>query len=164
MAIIEDDFKEVYEFSKNKHSGQFRKSGRPYITHPLGVAQIVKVYGGSEDEIISSLLHDTMEDSDTSWNEIAADFGENVADIVSELTNDDIALKSMGKEEYMNKKLVNLSLPALFCKLADNYWNSVENPKPGQKERIIKNIKFLLRNRMLRGRWRELALAIINNK
>jgi (p)ppGpp synthase/HD superfamily hydrolase len=157
------EYHDVHEYAEDRHRGQFRKgSGKPYIVHPVMVAKIIKAYGGTEEMVKAAQLHDVVEDGGSSWDEIAERFGEDVADIVSELTNDDAEVKRLGKEAYMNRHLLELSDSALMIKLADNLANSLDRPKPGQLERIKVNIKSLLANRKLRGGCRELALEILD--
>jgi guanosine-3',5'-bis(diphosphate) 3'-pyrophosphohydrolase len=77
---------EAYQFAAKKHEGQFRKSGDPYITHLLGVAMILAQMQTSPNTIIAGLLHDTIEDTGTSKEEIATKFGDEVAFLVESLT------------------------------------------------------------------------------
>lgn len=77
---------EAYHFAEEKHKGQFRKSGDPYITHLLGVAAILAELQTSPSTIIAGLLHDTIEDTGTTKEEIAAKFGDEVAFLVESLT------------------------------------------------------------------------------
>lgn len=57
-----EKIKKAYEFAKQLHEGQFRKSGEPYISHPVAVAEIVAGLGLDTDSICAALLHDTLED------------------------------------------------------------------------------------------------------
>lgn len=76
-------------FATDKHAGQVRKfSGIPYVSHPVAVAEIVsKVHGATEDMIVAAILHDTVEDTDATHDEIAMRFGDHVADLVDGLTD-----------------------------------------------------------------------------
>jgi (p)ppGpp synthase/HD superfamily hydrolase len=157
------EYHDVHEYAEEKHSGQFRKaSGKPYITHPVAVAKLIKAYGGSDDLVRAAELHDTIEDTGSTWDDIASRFGEKVADVVTELTNDREAIEELGKENYMSRHILELSDDALFIKLADCLHNSLDRPRPSQLERMKVNIKTLLRNRRLRGNLRELALEILS--
>ena len=62
-------------FANQKHNGQFRDSGEPYIIHPIAVAEILLDYGLDCDTICSALLHDVIEDTDTSLKELEIAFG-----------------------------------------------------------------------------------------
>ena len=72
----------AYEYADEKHKNQLRKSGEPYIIHPLAVAEIVAEIGLDTDAIAAALLHDCLEDTDASFEEISRLFGETVANLV----------------------------------------------------------------------------------
>ena len=76
----------AYEYADEKHKNQLRKSGEPYIIHPLAVAEIVAEIGLDTDAITAALLHDCLEDTDASYEEISRMFGETVADLVEGVT------------------------------------------------------------------------------
>ena len=78
------------QFSALKHQNQKRKDGKtPYVIHPISVAMILSEIGGIDDEEILSaaLLHDTIEDTDTTADEIDREFGSKISSIVEELTD-----------------------------------------------------------------------------
>ena len=133
-------------FASRKHGerGQVRKAtGAPYIVHPEGVAKIVKDFGGDDEQIQAAWLHDTMEDTGTWEEDLREKFGDRVADLVSELTNDDFAIRSIGKEDYMSNKLVNLSDDALLIKLSDFLYNIKDYCPMKTLERMKKNLEAL---------------------
>ena len=149
-----DDFPknthQMYRFAKQKHdaTGAIRKhSGDPYWVHPEGVAKIAAAYGGTDIEIQAAMAHDTLEDTNCSYEELEEMFGDEVASIVREITNDTEEVDRLGKEQYINLELINLSHPALFVKLCDMYYNQMDFPTDAQKQRMIKNINYLLANR-----------------
>ena len=149
-----DDFPknthQMYRFAKQKHdaTGAIRKhSGDPYWVHPEGVAKIAAAYGGTDIEIQAAMAHDTLEDTNCSYDELEEMFGDEVASIVREITNDTEEVDRLGKEQYINLELINLSHPALFVKLCDMYYNQMDFPTDAQKRRMIKNINYLLANR-----------------
>ena len=75
-------------FATQAHSGQKRKyTGDDYIVHPIAVAKLVAEKGGSEDQIIAALLHDTVEDTDVTLRDVLETFGASVAVLVQELTD-----------------------------------------------------------------------------
>ena len=76
-------------FAAQKHSGQTRIGGLPYITHPVAVSEIVKNQGFGEDYIITALFHDLLEDTDATENEIDELGGEKVLEAVKLLTKED---------------------------------------------------------------------------
>lgn len=78
--------KYAYLFADKKHEGQVRKSGDPYISHCIGVAEILAELQAGPETIATGLLHDTIEDTNTSKEEIASLFGSNVAELVESLT------------------------------------------------------------------------------
>jgi (p)ppGpp synthase/HD superfamily hydrolase len=147
---FEDDHKLIYDFASKKHSGQVRKSsGVPYIEHPKSVAMILEAYGAPEYMVEAALTHDTLEDTDTTWDNLVDLFGEDCANLVSELTNDKQEVARLGKENYMSRHMLDLSDDALTVKIADCYHNALDNPKPGQVERMARNLAVVKRNRRL---------------
>ena len=117
------------EFATIKHQGQTRKDNTPYIYHPIRVAQNVINYvknHNCENLVISALLHDTLEDTNTTYEEINSLFGVEVASIVQEVTNDDNLKHKYGKEKYLIMKLNNISNDALIVKLCDRLDNIID--------------------------------------
>lgn len=113
-------------FAAGKHATQRRKNAAatPYINHPLEVAHHLAAVGGVDDEdvLIAALLHDTVEDTETTREEIAATYGERVASLVMECTDD----KSLPKAERKRLQIVNAphrSPGAKLVKLADKTCN-----------------------------------------
>ncbi|CAG0889317.1 unnamed protein product [Cyprideis torosa] len=113
-------------FAAVKHRSQRRKDpeATPYVNHVIGVANILVTEGGVEDvnTILAAILHDTVEDTDTTLEEIAAEFGESVCSIVGEVTDD----KTLSKEERKQKQVQTAptkSLEAKRVKLADKLYN-----------------------------------------
>ena len=124
--------KKAKEFASDAHAGTFRKSVGddgdkvPYIIHPDIVARIVHEVKDSKqiaDLIIAAYLHDTVEDTDITIEDIRGKFGDLVASLVSELTSDEEKIKLVGKEKYLIDKLLNMSSWALVIKLADRLHN-----------------------------------------
>ena len=76
----------AFTYADNAHAGQLRKDGSPYITHPLEVAHLVAELGLDADSIMAALLHDTIEDTDATHEEVAKRFSETVADLVEGVT------------------------------------------------------------------------------
>jgi (p)ppGpp synthase/HD superfamily hydrolase len=120
------------EFASKKHKGQVRKvSNSPYITHPLAVSYIVSSFKRSThlDEILAAcLLHDTLEDTNTTFIELAKEFTPLVASLVYELTSDEAQIKKMGKKNYLTVKMYGMSSYALVIKLADRLHNISDSP------------------------------------
>jgi guanosine-3',5'-bis(diphosphate) 3'-pyrophosphohydrolase len=117
---------EGVRFAAEKHQGQTRKNKEqtPYISHPIGVAVHVMQIGKVRDvhTILAALLHDTVEDTNTSYEEIQKAFGATVAGYVNELTDN----KALPKEERKRLQVVNAShksQAAAQIKLADKLYN-----------------------------------------
>jgi GTP diphosphokinase / guanosine-3',5'-bis(diphosphate) 3'-diphosphatase len=117
---------EAAAFAAKKHTGQKRKGkeGDPYINHPLEVAALLASAGGVDDTdvLTAALLHDTVEDTGTTREEIAERFGPRAADIVMEVTDD----KSLPKQERKRLQIEHaphLSHGAKLVKLADKISN-----------------------------------------
>lgn len=113
-------------FAAERHKTQRRKGGRevPYINHPIDVATLLATVAGVTDpEILAAaLLHDTVEDTDTTLDEISAQFGETVAAIVAEVT-DDCALPSDERKRIQEVEAPFKSHPARLIRIADKTSN-----------------------------------------
>lgn len=115
-------------FAKQRHDGQFRKfNGEPYCNHPQRVARTifdVKIDIHKVDElIVAALLHDIVEDTNTTIEEIEQEFGSIVANIVAELTSDMSGIRRMGKTAYLIDKMLNMTSWSLVVKLSDRLDN-----------------------------------------
>ena len=122
------------EFSALKHQNQKRKDGKtPYVIHPISVAMILSEIGVIEDkEILSAaLLHDTIEDTDTTADEIDKEFGSKVRSIVQEPT-DNMELSYSERKQFQIDHAPNLSMEATLVKIADKISNVTDliNEKP----------------------------------
>jgi len=112
-------------FAAIKHKDQRRKDpeGTPYINHPLGVANILTNAGVTDtDVIVGAILHDTVEDTDTTLDEIEAEFGASVRRIVDQVSDD----KNLAKEERKRLQIVHAphkTPQAKLVKLADKLYN-----------------------------------------
>ena len=117
------------EYAREKHKGQMRKNNTPveYITHPINVANLVKKYANNaeniDDLVSSAYLHDTLEDTNTTYEELICNFGNIISNLVKELTNNDVLKKEMGKTKYLSMKMANMSENALIIKLCDRLDN-----------------------------------------
>ena len=114
------------EFAAHKHRDQRRKDAQasPYINHPIALAAVLRNEGGVSDPVVlcAALLHDTIEDTETTADELGALFGERVRDIVVEVTDD----KSLPKAERKRLQVVHAPLSsreAKLVKLADKICN-----------------------------------------
>lgn len=121
-----EESEEALQFATKAHAGQTRSGGEPYITHPMRVADSIKQYKKSHnlDALINAaLLHDTLEDTDTTHEALQDLFGGLTASLVKELTSDPEQIKKMGKANYLAHKMAAMSSYALVIKLADRLDN-----------------------------------------
>ena len=114
------------QFAAEKHKNQCRKDAEasPYINHPLALASVLATEGGiyDRDVICAALLHDIIEDTDTTADELRSKFGDKVTNIVLELT-DDKNLKISAREEERVRRTPHISPQAKLVKLADKICN-----------------------------------------
>lgn len=94
------------EFAESAHAGQFRKSGEPYIIHPLLVASIVAEIAGDEAMVVAALMHDVVEDTHITIEEIARDYGTDVAHLVEGLTKIDMIRDAELIPSHSDEKLI----------------------------------------------------------
>lgn len=157
-----EDYERARDFARKAHEGQIRKATKePYVNHPITVQKILEAYNAPDWVVEASVLHDTLEDTETSYEKLEKEFGKKIANLIEEVSNTSM-VKILGKEDYMNEKMCDLSKPALGLKLADIIHNTIDKPKIDQKERMRKNVIFLIRNRrnMPREGWvKELLLT-----
>lgn len=124
--IYEASTLQAMRYATKAHKGQTRSSGEPYIAHPKSVARFLRKYKTSKnlDKLVqASLLHDTIEDTDTTHEDLEKMFGGLVASLVGELTSDKKQIEKIGKKEYLSQKMANMSSYALAIKLADRLDN-----------------------------------------
>lgn len=124
-----DFIRSAFDFADSKHQGQLRKSGEPYIVHPRDVAITLAEYQVDPNTLVAGLLHDILEDTDTSYDEIKEKFGEEVADIVEGLTKLDQLKYNISKaaQQVKNHQKMVLAMArdirVIFVKLADRLNN-----------------------------------------
>ena len=133
----------AYEVARRAHSGQFRKSGEPYITHPLAVARILAGWHMDPQALMSALLHDTVEDTTTTKSDIIQQFGKAVADLVdgvSKIDRIEFATLQHAQAENFRKMLLAMArdVRVILIKLADRLHNmrTLAAMSPEQRERI----------------------------
>lgn len=139
-------------FAAEKHRGQVRRdSGLPYVTHPIIVSHLIAKYKSTSKHLeelqIAALLHDTLEDTETTYIEIEREFGPLVASLVMELTSDPVSIKELGKNDYLKIKMVKMSKYAFILKLVDRYSNILDKPSNKYVKDTSNMMKFLLKNR-----------------
>jgi GTP pyrophosphokinase len=116
----------AYDVAEARHAGQKRKSGDPYITHPLAVATILAELGMDTTTLVAALLHDTVEDTDYALDRLRADFGEEVAHLVDGVTKlDKVELGNAAEAETIRKMVVAMARDprVLVIKLSDRLHN-----------------------------------------
>lgn len=118
----------AYEYARQMHEGQFRESGEPYITHPLAVAGILVDLGMDTDAICAALLHDVVEDTEATYDDVKKKFGADVANLVDGVTKlDKINLASKEEQQAENIRKIFLSMAkdirVIIIKLADRLHN-----------------------------------------
>jgi guanosine-3',5'-bis(diphosphate) 3'-pyrophosphohydrolase len=115
-----------YDLAEQRHRGQLRKSGDPYITHPLAVATILAELGMDTTTLVAALLHDTVEDTGLSLDEIRDQFGPEVAHLVDGVTKlDRVKFGAAAEAETIRKMVVAMARDprVLVIKLADRLHN-----------------------------------------
>ena len=119
---------QAVEYANAKHKFQKRKDGSPYIIHPLAVAQIVTEMGLDSDAVLGALLHDCIEDTDASHEEIARLFGDTVAELVegvTKLTRANFSTSEQAQMENLRKMFMAMSkdIRVVLIKIADRLHN-----------------------------------------
>lgn len=120
--------KDAWRFADQAHLGQFRATGEPYITHPIAVTEICAGWRLDADSLCAALLHDVIEDQDVSKQELAEQFGSDVAEIVdgvSKLERLEFATKADQQAESFRKMLLAMArdVRVILIKLADRLHN-----------------------------------------
>jgi len=120
------ELRRAYDVAERMHRGQFRKSGDPYITHPLAVAQTLAELGMDTTTLVAALLHDTVEDTSYTMNKLRADFGGEVALLVDGVTKFERAFYGDHAEVETIRKMIvaaGTDVRVLIVKLADRLHN-----------------------------------------
>lgn len=168
----------AYHYGQRMHDGQFRKSGEPYFSHPVAVAEILARQKLDDATIITALLHDTIEDTPASKAEVAELFSPQVADLVdgvTKLTN--VQLSSIETKEAENARKLFMAIAkdvrVILVKLADRLHNmrtigSMRPEKQMQKARETMDLYAPLAGRMgmqsMREDLEDLAFLVLNPK
>ncbi len=166
----------AYEYCELMHRGQFRQSGEPYFVHPVEVAHILTEMRLDDQTIITALLHDTIEDTKSTFDETRRRFGSEVAtlvDGVTKLTN--LQLSGSGSEQAENFRKLFLAMSrdarVILVKLADRLHNmrTIKHMKPEkqkQKARETMEVFAPLAGRMgmqwMRDELEDLAFSVLN--
>ena len=142
--------KKAEDLARKAHEGQFRKTGEPYIIHPLAVKKILEDWGMDEDTVIAGILHDTVEDTNVTLNDIKEEFGESVAFLVDGVTKLSVARNGMRDlDTYLPETKDNFlrlmvalgdDIRVLIIKLADRLHNlrTLSALPPDKQKKIAK--------------------------
>ncbi|MFD9701985.1 RelA/SpoT family protein [Lentzea sp. NPDC059081] len=172
LALLQN----AYDVAEEKHRPQRRKSGDPYITHPLAVATILAELGMDTTTLVAALLHDTVEDTDYSLGQLKEDFGEEVARLVDGVTKlDKVKLGAAAEAETIRKMVIAMAKDprVLVIKLADRLHNMrtmrfLPPEKQARKARETLEVLAPLAHRlgMATVKWEleDLAFAILQPK
>ena len=141
---------DAFTYADNAHSSQLRKDGSPYITHPLAVAEIVADLELDTDSIIAAMLHDTIEDTGATHEDIAKRFGPTVADLVegvTKLTRVQYTSKEEEQMENLRKMLMAMAkdIRVILIKICDRLHNmrTMEYQSPRkQKEKALETMEI----------------------
>ena len=170
--------RKAWEVASARHAGQVRKSGQPYIAHPLGVATIVANLGLDTTSVVAALLHDVVEDTGMTLEEVEREFGPEVAKITDGLTKldrIDYESREAAQAETIRKMVIAMArdIRVLIVKLADRLHNMrdigyVERERQVRKARETLDIYAPLANRlgMHQVKWEleDLAFATLHPK
>ncbi|WP_375261296.1 RelA/SpoT family protein [Palleronia sp.] len=173
------DFQKIraaYTYGAEMHEGQYRHSGEPYITHPVAVAMILAEQQLDDATIITALLHDTIEDTRSTYGEVAKRFGPEVGDLVdgvTKLTKLQLSSTETKQAENFRKLFMAMSrdVRVIFVKLADRLHNmrtikAMRPDKQAQKARETMDIYAPLAGRMgmqwMREELEDLAFGVLN--
>lgn len=140
----------AFDFANAAHDGQLRKSGEPYISHPVEVAKILLTYDCDTDSIVAALLHDTVEDCGIALEEIKKNFGSDVSSLVDGVTKfGKIAFTSKQDEQIENIRKMLLAMAkdirVILIKLADRLHNmrTMSSQKEDkQREKALETIEI----------------------
>ncbi|MFI0928909.1 RelA/SpoT family protein [Streptomyces sp. NPDC021012] len=139
----------AYALAESSHRGQFRKSGEPYITHPLAVTLILAELGAETTTLTASLLHDTVEDTEVTLDQVRREFGDEVAYLVDGVTKvEKIDYGAAAEPETFRKMLVatGSDVRVMSIKLADRLHNmrTLGVMRPEKQARIAKVTRDVL--------------------
>lgn len=174
--VNENRIVEAFDFGRQMHEGQYRRSGEPYFTHPVAVAAILTSQKLDDATIITALLHDTIEDTKASYSVVAERFGTEIADLVdgvTKLTNLQLSSHETKQAENFRKLFVAMSkdLRVILVKLADRLHNmrtikAMKPEKQAQKARETMEIYAPLAGRMgmqwMREELEDLSFQVLN--
>ena len=172
----EVEVRRAFDIAVKAHEGQLRKSGEEYITHPVAVSLILAQLGLNETTIIASLLHDTVEDTPYSLEQLRTDFGDEISSLVDGVTKlDKLTYGPTAEAETVRKMVIAMSrdIRVLVIKLADRLhnartWGFVSNESATRKARETLDIYAPLAHRLgmnaLKWELEDLSFAVLEPK
>jgi len=172
----EAEVRRAFDIAVKAHDGQFRKSGEEYITHPVAVSLILAQLGLNETTIIASLLHDTVEDTPYSLEQLRTDFGDEISSLVDGVTKlDKLTYGPTAEAETVRKMVIAMSrdIRVLVIKLADRLhnartWGFVSSESAARKARETLDIYAPLAHRLgmnaLKWELEDLSFAVLEPK
>ena len=172
----EAEVRRAFDIAVKAHEGQLRKSGEAYITHPVAVSLILAQLGLNETTIIASLLHDTVEDTPYSLEQLRSDFGDEISNLVDGVTKlDKLTYGPTAEAETVRKMVIAMSrdIRVLVIKLADRLhnartWSFVSSETASRKARETLDIYAPLAHRLgmnaLKWELEDLSFAVLEPK
>lgn len=146
VYLEQDQIKQVrdaYSFAKHHHQGQFRRSGEPYITHPLAVAYILSEMHIDHQSLMAALLHDTIEDTEATKEDVTEQFGPVVAELVdgvSKISQINFESRAIAQAENFRKMILAMTqdIRVILVKMADRLHNmrTLDVLQPNKRRRI----------------------------
>ena len=170
------DINRAFDVARSAHTGQLRKSGEEYITHPVAVTQILAELGLNEITLVASLLHDTVEDTPYSLTQLRAEFGDEIANLVDGVTKlDKLTYGPTAEAETVRKMVIAMSrdIRVLVIKLADRLhnartWSFVSSESAQRKARETLDIYAPLAHRLgmnaIKWELEDLSFAVLEPK
>src|ERR1700754_744436 len=142
------EIRRAFAFAAERHAGQQRKSGEPFVLHPLGVAKICAQLRQQTPVVVAALLHDVVEDTETTSDELRSEFGEEVAQLVegvTKLSRIQFASREEAQAENYRKMILSMArdVRVIVLKLADRLHN-MRTLAPLSKQKQLQTSKETL--------------------
>ena len=175
-SVDEDLLRRAFTVANDAHAGQVRKSGEEYITHPIAVSEILAELGLNTTTVVASILHDTVEDTPYSLDQLRVDFGDEVANLVDGVTKlDKLTYGPTAEAETVRKMVIAMSrdIRVLVIKLADRLhnartWGFVTSESAARKARETLDIYAPLAHRLgmnaIKWELEDLSFAVLEPK
>ena len=140
--------RDAYEYAVKLHEGQKRRDGSPYVTHCVATAEIIAEQGLDEDSIVAALLHDVIEDTPATYDDVKRQFGATVADIVegvTKLTRVQYTSHEEEQAENLRKMLIAMAkdIRVILIKIADRLHNMRTMDYQSKEKQLIKSAETM---------------------